>query len=194
MAHGVSNQPMSEQPWQCKERILSLNTRWFTLIGETLETPQGKSLDYWRVEKADSVIVLPIHQQHLLLPPPMYRPGVSQSTWDFPGGRCPGSQTPHSAAKTILHRELGIPDSALHHLQPLNRTGWSINSSFSNQRLYGFVAEIRADTPLLPEKLGATYPTTERGIQSLLKKLMCLQCRSLLIEWWTARAHAQRKR
>ncbi|MEM1242042.1 MAG: NUDIX hydrolase [Cyanobacteria bacterium P01_H01_bin.26] len=185
---------MSEQPWQCKEQILSLNTRWLTLIGETLETPQGKSLDYWRVEKADSVIVLPIHHQHLLLPPPMYRPGVSKSTWDFPGGRCPNGQTPHSTAKTILQRELGITDSALHHLQPLNQTGWFINSSFSNQRLYGFVAKIRADTPLLPEKLGATYPTTEPGIQSLLKKLTCLQCRSLLIEWWMAETRNTRFR
>ena len=178
---------MSEQIWHCKERILSLKTRWLTLIGETLETPQGKSLDYWRVEKANSVIVLPIHQQHLLLPPPMYRPGIGKSTWDFPGGRCPDSQRPHSAAKAILQRELGIADSALHHLKALNQIGWPINSSFSNQRLYGFVAELKADTPLLPEKLGATYPTTELGIQALLDRLICLQCRSLLIEWWATR-------
>ena len=178
---------MSEQIWQCKERILALKNRWLTLIGETLETPEGTSLNYWRVEKADSVIVLPIHQQHLLLPLPMYRPGVGESTWDFPGGRCPDGQRPHNAAKTILQRELGIADSALHHLKPLNQTGWFINSSFSNQCLYGFVAELSDDAPLLSEKLGATYPTTEPGIQALLEKLRCLQCRCLLMEWWAAR-------
>lgn len=182
---------MNEQPWQCKERILALKTRWLTLFGETLETHQGKSLDYWRVEKADSVIVLPIYQQHLLLPPPMYRPGIGESTWDFPGGRCLDDQMPHSAATIILQRELGIADSALCYLRPLNQPGWAVNSSFSNQRLYGFVAEVRADTSLLPEKLGATYPITDSGIQALLDKLTCLQCRSLLIEWWLDTGNAQ---
>ncbi len=181
---------MSEQSWQAKDIILSLKTRWLTLMGETLETPEGKLLDYWRVEKADSVIVLPIHQQHLLLPPPVYRPGIRQSTWDFPGGRCPDSQSPDSAAKTILQRELGIADSALYSLTPINQTGWAINSSFSNQRLYGFVAQLHPDTCLSPENLGSTYPITATGIQSLLDTLICLQCRSLLMEWWAARLQA----
>ncbi|MGD1852627.1 MAG: NUDIX hydrolase [Leptolyngbyaceae cyanobacterium] len=165
-----------------------MKTRWLTLLGETLETHQGKSLDYWRVEKADSVIVLPIYQHHLLLPPPIYRPGIGESTWDFPGGRCLVDQMPHSAAKSILQRELGIADSALYDLKPLNQVGWAINSSFSNQRLYGFVAEVRADTFLSSEKLGATYPTTGPGIQALLDRLTCLQCRSLLTEWWAIRS------
>ena len=178
---------MSEQSWHVKDTILSLQTRWLTLIGETLETPQGERLDYWRVEKADSVIVLPIHRQHLLLPSPVYRPGLGQSTWDFPGGRCPDGQSRDTAAKMILQRELGIADTALHDLSPVNQTGWAINSSFSNQRLYGFVAEISPDTPLVPEKLGATYPITTTGIQSLLDRLTCLQCRSLLLEWWSTK-------
>ncbi len=105
---------MNQQPWQFKETILSLQTGWLTVIGEKLKTPQGRLLDYWRVEKADSVIVLPIHRQQLLLPPPVYRPGVDQATWDFPGGRCPEGQSLHTAATTILQRELGIVHSALY--------------------------------------------------------------------------------
>ncbi|ESA38168.1 nudix hydrolase [Leptolyngbya sp. Heron Island J] len=177
---------MSEQPWQFQETILSLQTGWLTLLGEKLKTPQGERLDYWRVEKADSVIVLPVHRQHLLLPPPVYRPGVGQSTWDFPGGRCPDGQSLQCAATTILERELGVADSGLSCLSPINQTGWPINSSFSNQRLHGFVAEIKPDVSLVPEKLGATYPLTHLGIQSLLDRLICLQCRGLFMEWWMA--------
>lgn len=175
---------MKQQPWQFKETILSLQTGWLTVIGEKLKTPQGRLLDYWRVEKADSVIVLPIHRQQLLLPPPVYRPGVGQSTWDFPGGRRSDGQSLHQAATTILQRELGIFHSALRSLNPINQTGWAINSSFSNQCLYGFTAKIEPDTPLVPEKFGAAYPLTKSGIQSLLDRLTCLQCRSLLMEWW----------
>lgn len=50
---------MSEQIWQCKERVLSLKTRWLTLIGETLKTPQGNSLDYWRIEKQTRSLCYP---------------------------------------------------------------------------------------------------------------------------------------
>ncbi len=172
---------MNEQPWQFQETILSLQTGWLTLLGEKLKTPQGELLDYWRVEKADSVIVLPVYQQHLLLPPPVYRPGVGRFTWDFPGGRRSDDQNLQDAATAILERELGVAGC----LSPINQVGWPINSSFSNQHLYGFVAEIRSDAVLIPDKLGATYPLTNQGIQSLLNRLICLQCRSLLMEWWT---------
>lgn len=182
----VSDWVMSKQSWQLKETILSLQTRWLTLIGEKLETPQGDLLDYWRVEKADSVIVLPIHQQHLLLPPPVYRPGIGQATWDFPGGRCPDGQERQSIAQGILERELGIAGSMVFSLSPINSAGWVINSSFSNQCLYGFVAEIKSEA-LAFQKVGAAYPLTDSGIRSLLDRLLCLQCRSLLTEWWTTR-------
>ena len=170
--------------WQFKETILSLQSGWLTLFGEKLETPQGETLDYWRIEKADSIIVLPVYQQQLLLPPPVYRPGVGQFTWDFPGGRHSDDQSLDEAATAILERELGVVDSMVSSLSPINQIGWPINSSFSNQRLYGFVAELKPDAVLIPEKMGATYPLTTSDVQSLLDKLLCLQCRSLLMEWW----------
>ena len=171
--------------WQFKETILSLKTGWLTLFGEKLETPQGETLDYWRIEKADSIIVLPVYQQQLLLPPPVYRPGVGQFTWDFPGGRHCDEQNLYEAATAILERELGVANSMVSSLSSINQTGWLINSSFSNQRLYGFVAELKPDSVLVPEKMGATYPLTPSDVQALLDKLLCLQCRSLLMEWWT---------
>ena len=82
-----------------------------------------------------------------------------------------------------MKRELGVTESAIARIQPLNAIGWAINSSFSNQKLYGFVAELHPTATVNPELLGAEYSITPDGIRDLLKKLTCLQCRALLLEW-----------
>jgi hypothetical protein len=172
-----------EQPWQVHDRFLELHSRWITLIGEHLQDHQGKILEYWRIEKADSVIVLPIQDGQFLLPPPSYRPGVGQVTLDFPGGRVSEGQTFEQAAIAILSRELGIEAANITQLMPLNTEGWAVNSSFSNQKLYGFVAHInRLSTPL-PNLISATYPVSTAGVYHLFQDLTCLQCRAVLQEW-----------
>jgi hypothetical protein len=57
------------------------------VIGEHLEDETGQILKYWRVEKADSAIILPIQNQQLILLPPTYHPGLGEKTLDFLGGR-----------------------------------------------------------------------------------------------------------
>jgi len=79
--------PDAEHPWQVRDRFLELHSRWMTLIGEHLQNQRGEILEYWRIEKVDSVIVLPIQGDLILLPSPSYRPGIGQMSLDFPGGR-----------------------------------------------------------------------------------------------------------
>jgi hypothetical protein len=114
--------------WQVRDRFLELHSRWMTLIGEHLQDDQGKILEYWRIAKADSVIVLPIQEGQFLLPPPSYRPGVGQVTLDFPGGRVSEGQTPEEGAIATLKRELGIEAVNITPLIPLNTEGWAVNS------------------------------------------------------------------
>jgi len=175
--------PNSEN-WRVGDRFLDLRTHWLTLIGEHWQTPDGEELEYWRVEKADSVIVLPCRNQHLLLPPPMFRPGVGQASLDFPGGRLPKGLRPEAAAPQILARELGVEEGAIAQLLPINTQGWHINSSFSNQTLFGFIAHLAPAATIPSAQLGKSIPVTPEGIQSLLAELQCLQCRALLLEWW----------
>ena len=178
--------------WQTLERFVEIRSPWLTLIGEKLKDQQEQVLDYWRVEKADSVVIITIQCQpsyahngyHLLLPTPMYRPGLQETTLDFPGGRVSPGQTPAVAVPGIIKRELGVIESGIARLTPLNSTGWAINSSFSNQKLYGFLVELDPHISISPERLGAIYPTTPTGIRKLLKDLTCLQCRAVLLEWW----------
>ncbi|MDA0267759.1 MAG: NUDIX hydrolase [Cyanobacteria bacterium] len=173
-----------DDTWPMRDRFLDLHCRWFRLMGEHLQDPQGQTLEYWRVEKADTVIILPIYQQQLLLPPPTYRPGVGQATWDFPGGRVAEGHTPATMAPTILQRELGIQPDTIRQLTPINTTGWAVNSSFSNQYLYGFVADLQPTAEISPDAIGKTVATTPAGIAAMLSLLTCLQCRAVILQWW----------
>jgi 8-oxo-dGTP pyrophosphatase MutT (NUDIX family) len=177
-------QAHSEQTWQVQDRFLELRSAWMTLIGEHWQDDQGKTLEYWRIEKADSVIILPIQEDRILLPRPHYRPGVGQVTLDFPGGRVPSGRSTIDAAIMTLQRELGIDAADINHLSPLNHEGWAVNSSFSNQRLYGFVADINKNKELLPEFIAAHYPINPAGVRQLNHEFTCLQCRALLLQWW----------
>ncbi|TVQ58970.1 MAG: NUDIX hydrolase [Spirulina sp. DLM2.Bin59] len=178
-----------ERPWQVREAMATVRSPWLTLIGERLEDPQGQIHDYWRVEKADSVIILPLHRGEILLPPRQYRPGVGAYTWDFPGGRLPAGWEPEAIAPVILQRELGVQGEAdLATLTPLNPEGWLINSAFSNQRLYGFIAHLNADAVIAAATSGGRYPFTPSGIAQLSQQLTCLQCRAVLLEYCLAQA------
>ena len=174
-------QQPSGPAWPVNDRFLELRCRWMTLIGEHLQDDRGQLLEYWRVEKADSVIVLPGQNSMILLPAPSYRPGLGQITLDFPGGRISEGQDHREAALMTLKRELGIEATAMTRLIPLNSEGWAVNSSFSNQKLYGFIADIDGD---LSTGEVLTYPANSIGVSDLLKSLTCLQCRAVLLEWW----------
>lgn len=178
------------EQWKTLERFVEIRSPWLTLIGEKLQARRGQILDYWRVEKADSVVMITIQGDRLLLPKPTYRPGLQSTTLDFPGGRVPENLEPVDVVPQILHRELGISELAIAKITPLNQTGWAINSSFSNQKLYGFVAEIDPTVFINVERLGPTYSKTSTGFSLLLKDLTCLQCRAVLLEWLHSRSRS----
>jgi hypothetical protein len=175
---------LSGENWKIDDRFVEMRSSWLTVIGEHLQDNHGQMLEYWRVEKADSVVILPIQANQIILPPPSYRPGLGELTFDFPGGRLPQGESPNAVVPTILQRELGVEAATISQLIPLNSQGWPVNSSFSNQKLYGFVAELESTPIISAEYVGATYPTNTTGIHDLLQSLICLQCRAVLLEWW----------
>lgn len=50
----------SSENWQTLERFVEIRSSWLTLIGEKLQDEKQQILDYWRVEKADSVVIVTI--------------------------------------------------------------------------------------------------------------------------------------
>jgi hypothetical protein len=179
--------------WTCLNRFVEIKSPWLTLIGEKWQDDQQATLEYWRVEKANSLIILPIQkgnvalsplsQDCLLLPKPFYRPGLGITTLDFPGGRLLPEQQPETLIPQILQRELGISPEQITELSVINAQGWAVNSSFSNQKLYGYVAYLSPNLIVESPLLGASYAVSQTAIAELLTQLHCLQCRALLLEW-----------
>lgn len=177
----------SQLPWDVLSRFVEIRSPWLTLVGEKLKDNRGQILEYWRVEKADSVVILTVEKDRFVLPVSMYRPGLGEATLDFPGGRVPAGLDAIDVVPQILERELGAMESDILRVESLNEKGWAINSSFSNQKLYGFVVELNPNFGGDRDKIGAKYPITSDGIAELLRDLTCLQCRAVLLEWMRSR-------
>lgn len=173
--------------WHYKGPIVTITSPWVTLFAEHWIDDRGHELEYWRVERAHSVIVIPLQAAHLLLPRPQFRPGVGTCTLDFPGGRLPEGMSPVEVAPLLLGKELGLAAGAIASLEALNETGWIINSSFSNQLLYGVIAHIRETAAVDPAMLGERVACDKAGIKALLARLDCLQCRAVLQAFYLQR-------
>ena len=98
------NQTAKSQ-WKTLDRFVEINSHWVKLIAEHLETTEGQIVEYWRVERADSVVILTIQAEKFLFPTPMYRPGVASATLDFPGGRVPAFR--HASRGSSSYNEKG---------------------------------------------------------------------------------------
>ena len=174
---------MTSINWKLLETLARVENQWISLIGERLIDEQGQSINYWRVERSDSVIVIPVHRQQILLPKPFYRHGVGLQTYDFPGGRHNGNKEPVDTAYQVLHRELKVKASAVDHMTFLNPEGWLVDSSFSSQKVFAFEAHISEDASVSPEVVDISQPANRTGAAIILEKLNCLQCRCALMEW-----------
>jgi hypothetical protein len=169
--------------WKRLSESVRVASQWVTLVGERWLCDKGQELEYWRVEKADSVIVLPLQAGHLFCVAPTFRPGIGRATLDFPGGRLPAGNMPDDIVPFLLQRELGVVPEAIRRTEALNDEKWIVNSSFSNQGLWAFVAEIDEAFTIPHDMVGAKAPADAAGVAALLAQLDCLQCRAVLREW-----------
>ena len=172
-------------PWRVVETLAEVRSPWIAVVGERLEESSGRQVDYWRIEKADSVVAVTILDGSLILPRPTYRPGVGRTTLDLPGGRLEKGGPVLDVAAEAVCRELGLPGPE-HILRAtlLSEVGWDVDSSTSDQKLFGVVLELVGGAPLDPSLVGASYPANEAGVGALLGDVTCLQCRSVVREWW----------
>lgn len=175
---------MKQQPWSNLGEFEKVHNRWLTLIGEKLQDDQGKILEYWRVEKPDGLIVIVEQDGQLLLPKQMYRPGIGEYTLDFCGGRLNPEIPIQEAAQVIVQREFHLQElPKFTSFKSINNNPWHTDSSFTNVRLYGYVASLDNATKVNTKFLAGSYGQSESGINKLLDELVCLQCRALLLEW-----------
>lgn len=170
------------KPWRLISQFVEINSPWLRMVGEKYEDDKGNLIDYWRVEKEDSLIVVTRYQNLLVFPPPSFRVGINQITLDFPGGRVNKEKTLEENAYLILKRELNLDKENVKKLTPINENPWYVNSSFNNQKLWGFYGEINPQISLESLLVGATYSLQPSDLDLLWQRLNCLQCRALLLE------------
>jgi hypothetical protein len=163
-------------PSQPRKRIDStvvLQSRWITLYRDHFLSNGGSLLEYLRVDRSDSVIVLVRQAGRFALPDPQFRPGIGERTLDFPGGRIDGTE-PAICAELTVRRELQLTENVHVQLDQLTAHPFFVDSAFSSQKVFGFVSEIPEGISLP----GMLYTTSE-----LMEQLQCLQCRAMLLEW-----------
>jgi hypothetical protein len=166
------------------DQFIRITSPWVTIIGERCSDSSRPAFEYWRIERDDSLIVLPLQEDNILLLEPVYRHGIGKSTLDFPGGRAAAIEDLEASALAILKRELSVSHEDVRKLTPLIGKGLFINSSFSNQRLFAYAARL-ADSWVPPGEVKVLrYPASREGIGALLATLECLQCRCVLTEFY----------
>jgi ADP-ribose pyrophosphatase YjhB (NUDIX family) len=175
----MSNGP---QDWQLEDRFLYYHTRWVSFYGEHYTDSEGSRLEYYRVEKAPSVIVLPVQEGRIYAAPWQYRAGVGRATLDFPGGRVDEEAGVEVSARSILQRELGVPPNEVE-IELFYENGLLLNSAFSDQKLYAAAARISPSFTIAEEQTGGMWPLDGDGLSRLLGELECAQCRLALLEY-----------
>jgi len=156
--------------WKRLSECVRVASQWVTLVGERWLCDKGQELEYWRVEKADSVIVLPRPGICSVLRRP-FGPASVEPRWISRAAGCRparrrGTPSPKEVVPFLLQRELGV-----------------VPEAFSNQGLWAFVAEIDEAFAIPQDMIGVKAPADAAGVAALLSQLDCLQCRAVLREW-----------
>lgn len=165
--------------WKRLHRTLRLKSPWVTVYADRLLDDKGRELEYWHYDRADSAVVLAVQGDYFLLPAAQYRVGVDEVMLDFAGSRIGDRMEPSQVALDVLCRELGVQEGDVEKLEALTDAPLAVDSSFSSQKLHGFVAYIRPDS-----KVGADVRTYKLDdAERLRRDLRCAQCRLLLDEF-----------
>lgn len=187
----------SASSWVYLSEIVRIKSRWITIVAERFRDDNHNDIDYWRIERPSSAIIIVIQDDKLVFPKAQYRPGIGHHTLDFCGGRIPDGMenNPIHAVPGILLKELdfivndeGIGKNIIGEINCLNAdgVGWEVDSSVSSQKLFGFVVTIDTSVSLNESKLHEKKVDINNYIDldHLMKEeLTCLQCRSVLMEW-----------
>lgn len=172
--------------WKVLEKIVEIKSPWLEIIAERLLDDTGQSLDYWSIKKADSIVILPIWQEKILLPKKKYyRHGVRKMTYDFPGGRVQEGKSFQTTICSILEKEIRIKTQDILRLEKINAKPLYINTAFSDQKLHGYLVKIKSDV-VLPDDFyffDLSNNNSTKDISTFLKKISCLQCRMIFMEY-----------
>jgi ADP-ribose pyrophosphatase len=122
--------------WSILESETVLQTKWFSIIKDRCETPEGEIVpEYYTWHKPDCVIVFPVTTDKKILLIRQYRHGLQRICLDYPGGTVDEGLTVIEAARAELLEETGYRAKTLTSIG-----SYAMDSSYSNQMAHFVVA------------------------------------------------------
>ncbi|MCT7528314.1 hypothetical protein N5T79_04095 [Aliarcobacter cryaerophilus] len=164
--------------WQEKNVFFNLKNKWVEFKGMYCIDQNANLLEYYTVKRSDSVIVLPIIENELVLPKTYYRHGIKKLTLDFPGGRIEEGSI-NNIIEDILKRELHIEKEDVKSIKVLNTKGYFVDSSFSTQKL--FICQAIISLTITNHKL-PRISLNKENLYNISNELQCLQCKMAINE------------
>jgi ADP-ribose pyrophosphatase len=127
---------MSPKPWKVLSSRVNDSFRIFNLrIDRALSPRTDRAHDFYILESADWVNVIPITTQDEIILIRQYRHGTRDVTLEIPGGIVEPEDTPKDAARRELLEETGFKEEEMVLLGSVNP-----NPAFLTNRCYTYVA------------------------------------------------------
>lgn len=125
------------RPWKLLSSQQSESFKIFNLRVDRACSPRtNKAYDFYILESADWVNVIPLTPRNEVVLIRQYRHGIRQGTLEIPGGIVEKNDSPEEAARRELAEETGYRDSEMHLLGSVHP-----NPAFLNNRCHTFLAK-----------------------------------------------------
>lgn len=168
----MSSKNHSLDPWKVLDQKVVLDTPWFKIRHEHLQTPSGATPDFYIHENNDSVICFCVDDQNRVLIERQYRPAIGRVSIDYPAGRVEADDgSTNEAIQRELAEEVGFAASSLKKLATIDQ-----NPGFSRARLHVFLAQGRVDQAPKPdatEYIEATFVPREEILGMIANGTLC---------------------
>jgi len=127
---------MPPKPWEILSSRLDRSYRVFQLRTDHARSPRtGQSHDFFILESADWVNVIPLTPRNEVVLIEQYRHGTRENTLEIPGGLIEGGDSPEDAARRELAEETGYQDREMVYLGYVHP-----NPAILNNRCHTFLA------------------------------------------------------